>query len=154
MVKNCAMKSFGFLLACTLCVAGCATKSTIQTRQQERAAAYAALTPEQRALVDRGQITSGMAQDAVYVAWGHPSQVLKGESGGNSTTTWVYERTGVQERRYWNVRRRDPAILHDVYRDLPTIESEYVPMRYASAEVVFENGVVKNWRQIASPATK
>lgn len=143
------MKSIGCLLAFALCV-GCATRSTIQSRQQERTAAYAALTPEYRALVDQGQIKSGMSEDAVYLAWGRPAEVLKGESGGNSAVTWLYARTGTQERRYWKLRGSDPANLRDAYRFLPTVESENVPMRFTSAEVVFENGVVKSWRQIAA----
>ena len=154
MLKNRTMKSFGCLLAFALCVVGCATRSTIQSRQQERTAAYAALTPEDRALVDQGQIKSGMSEDAVYVAWGRPSELMKGESGGNPTTTWVYTRTAAQERRYWNLHRRDPADVRNTYRFLPTIDTEYVPVRQISAEVVFENGLVKSWRQITPPATE
>jgi hypothetical protein len=104
--------------------------------------------------VDQGQIKSGMSEDAVYVAWGKPSEVLKGESGGNSMTTWLYARTAAQERRYWNLRRRDPANLDNAYRFLPTIDTEYVPVRYMSAEVVFENGAVKSWRQITPAPEK
>jgi hypothetical protein len=148
------VKSFICLLAFLWCVMGCATKTTIQSRQQERSGAYAALTPEQRALIDQGQIKSGMSEDAVYVAWGRPSELLKGESGGNPTTTWVYTRTAAQERRYWNLHRHDPANIGGAYRFLPTIDSEYVPMRRTTAEVVFENGLVKSWRQIAPPATQ
>src|SRR5436190_13110618 len=132
------MKSFGCLLAIAWCVVGCATRSTVQSRHQERAADYAALTLEQRALVDQGQIKSGMGEDAVYIAWGKPFEVLKGESGGTPVTTWLYARTAVQERRYWNVHRRDPADLHNAYRFLPTIDTEDVPVHYTSAEVVFE----------------
>ena len=74
-------------------------QNTVQSRQQERAAAYAALNPEDRALVDQGKIKSGMSEDAVYIAWGRPSQVLKGETGGKATATWIYTHTGVRERR-------------------------------------------------------
>ncbi len=52
-----------------LCATGCAT-STIESRSRERAAAYAALSPEWRDLVSHGQIKVGMPMDAVYVAWG------------------------------------------------------------------------------------
>jgi hypothetical protein len=148
------MKSFSCILAFILCVVGCATKNTIQSRRQERSAAYTVLTSEQRALVDQGKIKSGMSEDAVYVAWGRPSEMLKGESGGNSTTTWVYTRTAAQERRYWNLHQRDPADVRNAYRYLPTIDSEFVPVRQTASEVVFENGLVKSWRQIMTPATK
>ncbi len=148
------MKSFGCMLAFVLCVVGCATRNTIQSRQQERAVAYAALTPEHHALVDHGEIKWGMSQDAVYIAWGSPSEVLKGESGANSTTTWLYAWTAAQERRYWNFHHHDPADVSNAYRQLPTQDSEYVPVRYTHAEIVFENGVVKNWRQITPPPAR
>ena len=59
------MKSFGCFLAIVWFVVGCATRSTIQSRQQERAAAYAAPTRNSE-LVEQGQIKSGMSEDAVY----------------------------------------------------------------------------------------
>jgi hypothetical protein len=31
--------------------------------------------------------------DAVYIAWGKPSQVLQGESSQGSTITWLYTGT-------------------------------------------------------------
>src|SRR6266704_2114952 len=55
------------IAALTLC--GCAT-STIQTRKQERSAAYAELPAETRSLVDQGKIKVGMSLEAVYIAWG------------------------------------------------------------------------------------
>jgi hypothetical protein len=50
------MKFSNLILLSAVLLAGCATKSTPQSRQHEHAAAYAALTPEQRSLVDSGQI--------------------------------------------------------------------------------------------------
>ena len=57
---------------------------------------------------------------------GKPFEVLRVESGGNCDHM-AHARTAVQERRYWNVHRRDPADLHNAYRFLPTIDTEYVP---------------------------
>src|SRR4051812_48813987 len=90
-----------FLLG--LLVTGCAT-SNVNSRKAERQLAYATLTPGQRALVDQGQIQIGMPMDAVYIAWGKPSQIIRGESPTGAATTWIYSGTTWQEQRYWNYR--------------------------------------------------
>ena len=125
------------------------------TRIQERAGAYAAFTPEQRALVDQGHIKIGFPEDAVFIAWGRPSQILRGESGAGSTTTWIYSGTGWQERGYWTYRHYGYGYGPYGYaHPLPTYEYDYIPYRYTSAEVVFENGVVKSWKHITPPPTR
>jgi hypothetical protein len=86
--------SLFFLVLWTLC--GCAT-STIQSRKQERSAAYTSLSLEFRDAVDKGEIRIGMGMDAVYVAWGKPSQVMTGEAEGGPTTTWIYYGTQIAE---------------------------------------------------------
>jgi len=91
-------KAMGILLA-GLVLAGCAT-STVMSRKQERYAAYEALTPEMRGLVDQGQIKVGMTTDAIYIAWGPPGRMLQGENEAGKTTTWVYYGSYVQEVRY------------------------------------------------------
>ncbi|HEY2951783.1 MAG TPA: hypothetical protein VGK40_04320, partial [Verrucomicrobiae bacterium] len=73
------------LLAAAL-LTGCAT-STVETRKQERYGAYSALPDESRRLVDQGKIKVGLNEDAVYLAWGKPSQILSGESTKGATTT-------------------------------------------------------------------
>jgi hypothetical protein len=72
---------------------------------------------------------------------------LHGESAGRPETTWIYSRLAARERRYWNFHHYDPANLDTPYRQLPTLETEYVPVRHTVAEVVFENGFVKSWRK-------
>ena len=61
------------LLAVAL-LTGCATTTTVQSRKQERMAAYQALTPDLRDAVDKGQLKYGLSKDAVYIAWGQPNQ--------------------------------------------------------------------------------
>ena len=92
------MKTSLCLLLASLLLTGCAT-ITLQTRKQERDAAYSQLPPDQKAAVDSGQITVGMSMDAVYIAWGKPSQVLVAESSKGSTVTWLYQATYLQEYR-------------------------------------------------------
>jgi hypothetical protein len=52
---------------------------TVESRKQERLAAYNALPDDQKQMVDKGQIKIGMNEEAVYIAWGPPSQILQSE---------------------------------------------------------------------------
>ena len=94
------MKTSVLILIAALTLCGCAT-STIQTRKQERSAAYAELPAETRSLVDQGKIKVGMNLEAVYIAWGKPSAIVTGESANGATTTWLYHGTQLQEVNYW-----------------------------------------------------
>ncbi|MBI5388071.1 MAG: hypothetical protein HZA90_25685 [Verrucomicrobia bacterium] len=126
-------------------LAGCAT-STLESRRTERADSYAALTPETRELVDKGKLKIGMSMDAVYIAWGKPSRILSGESDGGKSVTWLYHSTTMEAQRYWNYR----YVPHGRrYQPEPFLDYDYYPRHYTSAEVVFENGVVKSWRTLA-----
>jgi hypothetical protein len=117
-------------------LAGCATSGTIQSREQERPAAYAALSPDTQALVDQGKIKTGMNEDAVYLAWGNPQQRTEGENEIEHTTTWTYYRSYLQPVSMLG--------LHRVYYN-------YYPVNYASAQVVFTNGIVKRWQTFPAP---
>ncbi len=141
------MKRVVFFLVLILFVGGCAT-STVDKRKQERASAYSSLAPEMRALVDQGQIQVGMPMEAVYIAWGKPSQIATGQSSsGKSATTWVYSGTTWREYRYWNYRHSYGRYGYpEAYLDY-----DYIPSSYVAAEVVFEDGVVTSWRNITQP---
>jgi hypothetical protein len=125
--------------------AGCAT-STIESRRRERAAAYDALSPEWRESVSQGQIQIGMPMDAVYVAWGKPSEILAHESNNGTLTRWRYYGTSYQEIRRWtypdygNVRHGSDSMTR--------VEPDYVPTTYIRAQVIFEQGVVKRWQNL------
>jgi hypothetical protein len=143
------VKGIAWILLLGLLVTGCAT-STVEKRRQERSASYAALPPETRALVDKGQINLGMPMDAVYIAWGKPSQVVQGQApDGTAMTTWIYYGTSWQEYRYWNYRYY-PGWRYGYYA-MPTLDYDYAPTSYVAAEVTFQNGVVKNWRSSTQP---
>jgi hypothetical protein len=128
------------LLLLALLFAGCATRSTIQSRKQERAASYAALTPELQKLVDDGQIRRGMSEDAVYIAWGKPAQILRQEDVRGARTVWLYEGGWMEETRYWSG--------HTYHSRL---ERDYQPRTYVRAEIVFVNGAVESWRSLPQP---
>ena len=143
------MKSFVLILVLALLAGGCAT-STIETRKQERYSAYASLAPESRELVDKGQIKPGMTMDAVYIAWGKPSQIITEQTGTDANITrWIYYGTTYREYRFWNYHYYPYGRYG--YHGYPTLDYDYVPLSYVAGEVVFENGVVKRWRNATAP---
>lgn len=149
---KCSRVAFSGLLIIlsALFVGGCATRSTIDSRKQERYGVYSQLTPEMRASVDQGQIKVGMPMDAVYIAWGKPSQMISGESSQGKLVTWIYAGSYLQSYHYWGHRggyyggRRG-------YWSSPTLQTDYVPQNYVSAEVIFIDGVVREWRTLPHP---
>lgn len=135
------------LLICSLLV-GCAS-STVVSRKKERAAAYGALAAEEKELVDQGQIKVGMTQDAVYIAWGPPAEILQSESASGRNTTWLYSGTWMQETRYWTFREvpRRGTVFLERYLD-----RDYNPRDYVRAEIVFVDGKVARWQTLPRPA--
>jgi len=140
-----ALNPLFFLLFLLLC--GCATNS-VEKRKEERHGVYSELTPELRAAVDQGQIKVGMPMDAVYIAWGKPSQVVTRESEKGTNVIWLYHGTQMEEHRYWTYLGY--GYRHG-YCSSPYLVTEYYPRSYVRAEVVFGNGVVKEWRTLPSP---
>ncbi len=57
------------LLLMIVFLAGCATPSTISSRERERVAAYTTFSPDVKAVVNQGEIQAGMTADAVFIAW-------------------------------------------------------------------------------------
>jgi hypothetical protein len=129
---------YGFLLLLTsLLLTGCAT-SSIETRKRERAAGFSALSPEFQRLVSDGQIRRGMSEDAVYIAWGKPAEILHQEDQNGLATIWVYLGGWMQETRYWYPYQRYPY-------------TDYQPRSYVRAEITFINGVVEAWHTLPQP---
>ena len=86
-----------------------------------------------------GRIKTGMTTDAVYIAWGPPSEVLQGGDQHGDYTTWIYRGSFLEETRYW-AGRPYPYLAHD-----------YEPRTYVRAEIIFVNGVVQSWRTLPQP---
>jgi hypothetical protein len=135
------------LLASVLVLTGCQS-STVETRRTERQGAYTALPADQRELVDIGQIKVGMTEDAVYIAWGKPAQIITSEDQSGRTTTWLYHGTMLEENRYWSYREvsRDGRIYLERYLD-----RDYNSRDYISSEIIFQKGVVVRWRTLPRP---
>ena len=141
MARLIKVKVLGLILLTALLVSGCATTGkTVDGRKKERAAAYAALTPEFKTLVDTGEIRKGMNEDAVYIAWGKPAQVLQQENAQGRATIWLYEGGWLEETRYWTPEWRASRLEH-----------YYQPRAYVRAEIIFVNGTVESWRQLPQP---
>ena len=81
--------SLGASLTLAWLLAGCAT-STLPARIQEKSAAYAALTPEQRKNVESGTIEVGYTTDMVYLALGSPRQVQTKDTPEGKAEMWSY----------------------------------------------------------------
>lgn len=130
-------------------LAGCAT-STIETRRQEKFSAYDSLPADQKAMVDSGQIRAGMSMDAVYIAWGKPSEALESEDPQQGhLTIWHYYGSVLQENRYWAYRevgRGRPGAYLERY-----LTSDYTPRDYVRSEIVFKEGMVLSWRTLPRP---
>lgn len=131
-----------------LAIAGCATQPSVESRRVERSAAYGALPPEHRKLVDEGQIKVGMNEDAVYIAWGQPAQVLQSEDASGRVATWLYQGTTTDEFVGWR------------YVEMPGPNGSYLTRRvdrdfnvreYVSAELIFRDGQLLSWRTLAKP---
>ena len=132
-----------------LLLAGCATSSKhADQRKVERAAAYAALNPEMRELVDKGLIKVGMTQDAVYIAWGEPAEILQSETERGAVTTWLYHGGWMEETRHWSYRQvgTGDALCLERY-----LINDYQPRSYIRAQLSFVNGVLKEWNTKPRP---
>ena len=134
-------------------LAGCAGSATdprqIARRRMERPAAYEALSPEQKALVDRGQVQVGMGEDAVYIAWGPPGQSLQRGDAAGEETTWLY--TGSTTDQYINWTYVEvPGPRGRPYLDRVTT-TDYAFRDYVSARLVFREGRVISWEMLPKP---
>lgn len=137
------VRRYLFVLGALLLIAGCTT-STVESRRNERLAAYQALPAGQKAMVDQGQIQVGMNKDAVYIAWGPPAETTSAGDQNGATETWLYYGSYLQETRYWNYREvRRGGIAY--------LERYYDPRDYVRAEITFSSGVVKSWRTLPRP---
>ena len=92
MIFTMKRKFFGPAFALTvamgaLFLAGC---STVESRISDHPEIYQGLSPDDQALVSRGQIRTGMSPNAVWLAWGSPDQKAVGAMRGQATETWVY----------------------------------------------------------------
>ena len=127
---------------------GCATHR-LESRKKERQAAYAALPPEQRRLVDQQMIDVGFSTNAVYIAWGAPAHVVPGLD--DRTFTWLYRCTYAEERREWRPRQEYIVSGRGAVYSTMEYDTVFDAKTYVCGEVVFEGNAVKLWRVFPRP---
>jgi len=148
---------FLFLLL-SLFLAGCAT-STLEKRKAERRTVYQSLTLEFKTLVDEGRIKAGMTADAVYLAWGKPSEIVTAENPQGPYLLWLYKEVYLQPHSYWAFRPDHWSSVRSYYgRGRPEgivlerrLEHSYESHEFVKAEVEFVNGAVTHWRERSRP---
>ncbi|HAB16826.1 MAG TPA: hypothetical protein DCE44_10290 [Verrucomicrobiales bacterium] len=114
--------------------------------------AYASLSPEQKQLVDHGQVQVGMGEDAVYLAWGQPAQVLRRGDASGEATTWLYTGSTTDQFVTWNyVEARGRDGVPYLNRVMMT---DYSFRDYVSARLVFRQGRVTEWEMLPAPASR
>ena len=75
------------IAASALIVTSC---STVESRISQHPEIYQNLSSRDQALVNQGQLRSGMSVNAVWLAWGSPDSKVIGNMRGHSTETWIY----------------------------------------------------------------
>ena len=146
------MKTHWFIFAC-LAVLGLAGCSTVQSRIEEKAAVFNALSPEQQARIQQGLVDVGYTQDMVYIAMGKADRVKERASEGGTETVWIYNSyyqeyegshfVGYRRSVYYDPRIKAYRVYYtpvhtDVYRD----RVEEV------ARIVFKDGKVSAIEQV------
>ena len=81
--------SLAIPLSCLL-MQGC---STTGSRANEKSAALGTLPPAERQLAMSGNIQKGFSEDAVYVAWGAPSEKTVNNTARGPQECWTYTRS-------------------------------------------------------------
>jgi hypothetical protein len=132
-----------------LLLIGCAS-AHIAARRQAHAADYAALTAEEKALVDRGELCQGMGTNAVLIAWGQPSIISTTLTPNGPFVTWEYYRkragTDLSVRREVMVPwSSTPVPASQVFPD--AVSSPFTPpvVESLARTAVFHNERLVNW---------
>src|SRR5882724_10499641 len=77
-----------------LCVAGLTGCSTFNSRAQEKAATYNALTPQTQQRLEKGKISIGDTPDMVFIALDTPDAKREITTTNGAESIWIY-------RTYW-----------------------------------------------------
>ncbi|MBQ2813829.1 MAG: hypothetical protein IJE66_02325 [Akkermansia sp.] len=129
-------------LAAFVLLASCTTMTPLE-RIENNPAMFRQLSPEHRALVQQGRICDGMSKDAVFLAWGQPSErPMLGQTEGKNFEKWTY------------TRMRPVVVSRPVFYGSywgpwggwytgGGVDTVYVPEKVA--DVTFENNCVVSW---------
>lgn len=82
--------TIGTALLAAIALAGCDATSGTAARIQEKSAAYAQLTPEQKKNIEEGAIEHGYTMDMVYMALGKASKTREQTAPEGTVVMWTY----------------------------------------------------------------
>lgn len=143
------MKILSLLLLPIVLIFSSCTPSTPQERILKNGGKFTSLPAKHQELVERGELARGMSADAVFLAWGSPSQRYQGLQGNIVTDRWDYfGSTPVVNNHFgmhygvgsgWGRRYSYSGFSFGP-------EIQYVP--YRKATVLFKNSKVDSWERI------
>lgn len=118
---------------------------TPATRINQNPVMYNMLSPEQKVMVQQGQICEGMSKDAVYLAWGNPNTPpITGLQDGVSYEKWVYTTYQPVMVDSFNTGF-GCGYGHHWHGGGISSSTAYVPQE--AAWVMFQNGKVTAWEK-------
>lgn len=156
------MRSFLSLLTGSLAaflLASCATNPAEQ-RAKKYPERFAGLSERERDLVLRGEVSEGMSQDAVFLAWGRPGRVMSGSRNGRGSERWAWFRSAPVSNYSIGYGAFGPHPFYSSYGVHPAFGYgygygpdwgfgtgvDYVP--YLDRTVEFVNGKVVAWERL------
>ena len=128
---------------------GC-QRSQLAKRKRAAAGAYAALSAEDKASVDRGTLHEGMTTNAVLIAWGQPSIVSTISTPNGPFLFWEYyrQKTVVQEPQAIVSGAPTPVPQSRV---LPNIPPTSRVVEWLARTAVFHDDRLVNWEPRSQP---
>ena len=131
-----------------LLLVGCESSNSAKQRKVH-ATDYAALTAQEKALVDQGKLSQGMSTNAVLIAWGQPQIISSMSTPNGPFIVWEYYRkrtitTPSARREFILPRSSTPVPESLVFPNTgPSFSSSVVESLDRSA--VFHNEQLVNW---------
>ncbi len=124
------------VVALLLMLSACATPERRIRAQPEE---FAALTPEQQALVREGRIDLGFPTSAVELALGKPHRIFSRRTEAGETVVWSYVRIESRMESQWvdvRTRRGSETVRVDVEnsREVETLRLELQDGRLSAIE--------------------
>lgn len=83
-------KNFPACLALLLAMIFSSCASTLQSRIEKNPQEFASLSAPQQELVRQSRIDKGMPKSGVFLAWGRPDNVTRGNRDGKEFEAWRY----------------------------------------------------------------
>ena len=126
-------------------IAGCQSSGVAQ-RRVERTGAYQSMDAAMRNLVNQGKVQNGMDTNAVFIAWGPPTDAFTVDIPGGQRLIWTYEKEWVYEGKRFLPRGSD-----EYGRPIYAIERWRRPITYAARSATFADGKVIQWKRYDPP---